>query len=66
MKVVFLEDGIVEEIDKGEISYKQDFKERVRILINKYGWDGIEVRKIWCFGFEVIGLNLVVDCIKGV
>lgn len=66
MKAAPLEDGIAEEIDKGEISHKQDFKERARILTNKYGWDGTEARKIWCFGPEATGPNLVVDCTKGV
>ena len=66
MKAAPLEDGVAEEIDKGEISHKQDFKERARILTNKYNWDGTEARKIWCFGPEATGPNLVVDCTKGV
>ncbi len=66
MKAVPLTDGIAEDIDKGDISNKQDAKDRGRILADKYGWDVTEARKIWCFGPEVIGPNLLVDVTKGV
>ena len=41
-------------------------KERARLLADKYEYDVTEARKIWCFGPEGTGANLVVDCTKGV
>jgi len=66
MRAAPFQEGLAEDIDNAEISHKQDFKERARILTNKYSWDGTEARKIWCFGPEATGPNLVVDCTKGV
>lgn len=59
-------DGLAEDIDKGEVSSKQDFKARGRYLAEKYEYDATEARKIWCFGPEGTGPNLVIDCTKGV
>jgi elongation factor 2 len=35
-------------------------------LSEKYDYDATEARKIWCFGPEGTGANIVVDCTKGV
>lgn len=51
---------------QGDIIVRQEMKERVRILVDKYGMDVGEVRKIWCFGLEGIGFNIFIDVIKGV
>ena len=48
------------------MSNKQDFKIRGRYLADKYEYDITEARKIWCFGPETTGPNLMVDCTKGV
>ena len=48
------------------MSYKQDFKARARYLADTYEWDITEARKIWCFGPEGSGPNLLVDTTKGV
>lgn len=61
-----LDDGLAEDIDAGEITPRQDFKLRGRFLIDKYSWDATESRKIWCFGPEGTGPNLLVDVTKGV
>ena len=45
---------------------RQDFKQRARYLADKYEWDVTEARKIWCFGPEGNGPNMVVDVTKGV
>jgi len=66
MKAVPLEDGIAEDIDAGEITEKQDPKARGKILAEKYGWDVTDSRKVWCFGPETTGPNLLVDVTKGV
>jgi len=41
-------------------------KERARYLAEKYDYDATEARKIWCFGPEGTGPNIVVDITKGV
>jgi len=58
--------GIAEEIDAGTIKEKDDFKARARVLSEKYQWDVNEARKIWCFGPENTGPNLLTDVSKGV
>lgn len=66
MKVWFFFDGLVEDIDKGEVFVCQEFKQWVCYLVEKYEWDVVEVCKIWCFGFDGIGFNIFIDIIKGV
>jgi elongation factor 2 len=61
-----LEDGLAEAIDAGTVSNKDDPKVRARVLAEEYGWDVTEARKIWCFGPDQSGPNVVVDCTKGV
>ena len=51
---------------QGKIYARQEMKERDRLLADKYEYDVTEARKIWCFGPEGTGANLVVDCTKGV
>jgi len=61
-----LEDGLSEEIDNGKVTPKDEPKARARILAEKYGWDVTEARKIWSFGPNTNGPNVLVDCTKGV
>jgi len=61
-----LPDGLPEEIDDNKIGPKDDFKARAKILVEKYEWDATEARKIWSFGPETTGPNLLVDVSKGV
>ena len=53
-------------IETGAIGARDDFKARSRVLTDDYGWDVVDARKIWCFGPEGIGPNLLVDVTKGV
>jgi len=66
MRAVPMPDGLAEDIDKGEVSNKQDFKLRGRYLADKYEYDVTEARKIWCFGPDTMGPNILIDCTKGV
>jgi len=66
MKAVPMPDGLAEDIDDGEVSNKQDFKIRGRYLADKYEYDVTEARKIWCFGPDTMGPNILIDCTKGV
>ena len=51
---------------QGDVSPKQDFKIRGRYLADKYEYDITEARKIWCFGPDTLGPNLLIDATKGV
>merc|ERR1719193_2395795 len=58
--------GLPEDIDEGEVAPRQDIKTRARFLADKYEYDVNEARKIWCFGPDTNGPNLLVDCTKAV
>jgi elongation factor 2 len=59
-------EDLSKEIDAGSVSYKDDVKIRARVLADKYGWDVTDARKIWCFGPETSGPNILFDQTKGV
>jgi len=59
-------DGLAEDIEKGDVNPRDDFKTRGRYLADKYDYDVTEARKIWCFGPDTNGPNLMIDCSKGV
>merc|ERR1719225_2554360 len=66
MKAAPLPDGLAEDIDKGDVNPSDDFKTRGRFLADKYEYDITEARKIWCFGPDTNGPNILVDCTKAV
>ncbi|KAI0782507.1 elongation factor 2 [Irpex lacteus] len=49
-----------------KVSASQDSNIRAGLLADKFGWDVTEARKIWCFGPDTTGPNLLVDVTKGV
>jgi len=53
-------------LDQGVVNPRQDAKERSKLLADVYDCDATEMRKIWCFGPEGTGPNIVVDVTKGV
>jgi len=65
-KAVPFAEGLAEAIDKEEIGPKGDPKVRAKKLSEDYGWDPMEARKIWAFGPNTNGPNLLVDVTKGV
>jgi elongation factor 2 len=66
MKALPMPEGLPEDIEKGEVTPRQEFKARARYLNEKYEYDVTEARKIWCFGPEGTGPNLLIDTTKGV
>jgi len=66
MSAIDMPTGLPEDIDKGEVTSKQEFKARGRYLADTYDWEVGEARKIWCFGPEGTGPNMVIDASKGV
>jgi len=61
-----IEDELSTAIEAGKVGARDDPKTRARILADEYGWDVTDARKIWCFGPEGTGPNLLVDVTKGV
>jgi elongation factor 2 len=66
MKAQPMTEGLPEAIDDGKVSSKDDPKIRGRYLADNFEWDVGEARKIWCFGPDGTGPNVVVDVSKGV
>jgi elongation factor 2 len=66
MKAHPLGDELTDEIEKGTCGPKTESKERTRTLVDKYEWDKTDTTKIWCFGPDVTGPNILVDVAKGV
>uniref|UniRef100_A0A4W4HAY9 Tr-type G domain-containing protein n=1 Tax=Electrophorus electricus TaxID=8005 RepID=A0A4W4HAY9_ELEEL len=66
MKARPLAEGLPEDIDKGDVAARQEMKARARYLAEKYEWEVTEARKIWCFGPDGTGPNILVDVTKGV
>jgi len=48
-------------IEAGPAGPKAEAKERAKLFRDKFDWDDAEARKIWCWGPETDGANLVVD-----
>ncbi|KAJ9654045.1 translation elongation factor 2 [Neophaeococcomyces mojaviensis] len=53
-------------IEGGKVNPRDDFKARARVLADDFGWDVTDARKIWAFGPDTTGANLVVDQTKAV
>jgi elongation factor 2 len=66
-QAVAMDNGLAEDIDGGLVTPRDDPKIRGRFLADKYGWDkDLGAKKIWCFGPETTGPNIIVDMCKGV
>jgi elongation factor 2 len=65
-KAAPLDEELSKAIESGKVNARDDFKIRARILADEFSWDVTEARKIWCFGPETTGPNLLVDVTKGV
>jgi elongation factor 2 len=63
-KAAPLTDDLSQGIDDEKITPKQDVKIRYKILQDEFGWDPNDAKKIWCFGPETTGANLMVDTTK--
>jgi len=61
-----LAEEVCKEIENGKIGPRDDFKVRARILADEHGWDVTDARKIWCFGPDTTGANVLVDQTKAV
>lgn len=61
-----MSEELCKDIELGKITSKDEFKARARVLNEEHGWDLGDARKIWCFGPDTVGANILVDTSKGV
>lgn len=61
-----LNEELVLDIENGVIRPTDDVKVTARSLIDKFEWDQHDARKLWCFGPENNGPNLLIDQTKAV
>merc|ERR1719311_1125427 len=61
-----MQDELSKDIEEGKAGPKADVKERVKLMKEKFDWADDEARKIWAWGPETEGANLVVDKTVGV
>lgn len=57
---------MAEAIDEGKITPRDDPKVRGKALVDDFQWDKETARKIWAFGPDTMGPNLLIDVAKGV
>merc|ERR1712050_556173 len=63
MRAVPLDEELSNEIEKPNsvVGAKGDPKERAKVLKGTYNWSDEEARKLWCYGPETDGANMVID-----
>jgi len=66
MKAAPLGEELSLAIENGKVGPRDEFKARARVLSDEFEWDNQEARKIWAFGPDANGANLMVDMTKGV
>ncbi|KAG0055093.1 Elongation factor 2 [Gryganskiella cystojenkinii] len=66
MRAVPLSENFTIAIEKGIFDTRDNWKARARVLSNDYGWSDQEAKKIWAFGPETVGPNLLVDMAESV
>ncbi|CAL1134442.1 unnamed protein product [Cladocopium goreaui] len=67
LKAEPMDEELSKAIEDGAVGPKADPKERAKILCDKFDWDkSVAQTKIWCYGPETDGANLVVDATVGV
>merc|ERR1712117_520780 len=66
LKATPLDEEVAKDIEDGKLGPKADPKERVKLFKEKYEWSDTEARKIWCWGPETDGPNVVVDTTQAI
>merc|ERR1719333_444655 len=61
-----MSDELCAAMEDGKLGPKAEAKERARTLREKYEWDEGAARKIWCWGPETEGANVVVDVTQAI
>merc|ERR1712153_189951 len=66
MKAFPLSDELSDKIESGDCGLKADSKERSKILVEEFDWEKTDTQKIWAFGPDNDGPNMLVETAKGV
>lgn len=66
MKACPLGDELTQAIEDGKITVNDDVKIRARTMADDFNFDVNDARKIWCFGPDGLGPNLLIDQTRGV
>eukprot|EP00291_Cryptomonas_curvata_P016387 CAMPEP_0172153380 /NCGR_PEP_ID=MMETSP1050-20130122/1406_1 /TAXON_ID=233186 /ORGANISM="Cryptomonas curvata, Strain CCAP979/52" /LENGTH=205 /DNA_ID=CAMNT_0012821897 /DNA_START=1464 /DNA_END=2082 /DNA_ORIENTATION=- len=61
-----LSEGLSEAIEEGKINASDDIKMRAKQLKTEFKMDEDAAKKIWCFGPDVNGPNLLIDRTKAI
>ncbi|GJQ11278.1 hypothetical protein GpartN1_g3069.t1 [Galdieria partita] len=61
-----LPEGLAEAIEEGKVGPRDDPKQRAKLLRDEFGMEEDAARKIWAFGPETTGPNLLMDRTKAV
>ena len=61
-----LGDELSKAIEDGDVTDKQEAKVRAKILQDTYEWDKNDALRVWCFGPDTTGPNLLCDTTKAV
>ncbi|OEL14902.1 Elongation factor 2 [Dichanthelium oligosanthes] len=61
-----LEKDLAKAIDDEIVGSKDEAKVRAKVLSEEFGWDKDLAKKIWCFGPDATGPNMLVDVCRGV
>ena len=59
-------EGLPEDIEQGRVAPKMDQKVLINLLSGTYNWDPNDVKKLWDFGPDNTGANVLVDTTTGV
>ncbi|KAG2029009.1 ribosomal protein S5 domain 2-type protein [Suillus americanus] len=65
-KVMPLNEELAKAVKAGTINSRDDYKARACAFADDFFWDVTDARKIWCFGPDTAGPNLLVDITNGV
>merc|ERR1712042_272130 len=66
MRAAPLPDCLADDIEAGKVTPRDDPKTRKAYLCDKFEFDATDAMKIWTFGPESTGGNLLIDVTKGV
>jgi len=66
MKAAPLGDELSQMIEEEKCGPKTESKERTRILVDQFEWDKTDSTKIWSYGPDTNGPNMLIDVAKGV
>jgi len=61
-----LPDGLAAAIEDGKVTPRDDPKARKTLLCTEFEFDATDAMRIWTFGPETFGANLLIDTTKGV